>query len=334
MTVEDSGRMNDQKPRSSDIEFSVVSGSNDDLLFGCIDSVLRSVGASEYKCCVTATCNRPGSDLAQRLRHRFPDITVVENEIQQGFAENHNAVLRRSAARYVWLLNDDLVILPGTVDRITAFMDEPSNSRVAVVSPRLLNPDGSLQPSTYGFPSMPQILLSHSGLRESRAVEQVVSLLAPVLRPNSGQSRFWPHDRTIAVDTLRGACVAVRMEAVAEVGEMVEVALVGGEETEWHRRLRAKGWRVVFMHDASVIHYGNQTVGTGALNHLPEYLKGSLYYFRTGRPALLYRLFCLSLLGVFSARAAFAWLRRDRNSLKLARRYLSVTVDGLRGTAL
>ncbi len=317
--------MNAQTGRSCDIEFSVVSGSNDDLLFGCIESVLSTIALSPYRCCVTATCNRPHSDLAERLRHRFPGIVVIENEIQRGFAENHNTILRRSDARYVWLLNDDLVMLPGTVDRVTAFLDDPANSGVAVVSPRLLNPDGSLQRSTYGFPSMPQILLSHSGLRESRTMERALSAVAPLFRPRPGQSRFWGHDRTLAVETLRGACVAVRMEAVRDVGEMVEVSLVGGEETEWHRRFRENGWKVVFMHDASVIHYGSQTVGLAAIGHLPEYLKGSLYYFRTRRPAVLYRLFCLSLSALFSVRAVWAWVRRDQKSLELMRRYLDVT---------
>jgi GT2 family glycosyltransferase len=317
--------MNEPTGERIDIEFSVVSGSNDQLLFGCIESVLQTMEQSRYTWRITATSNRPGSDLATPLRDRFRDITVIENHTARGFAQNHNAVLRRSTARYVWLLNDDLVILPGTVDRVTAFMDEPLNDRVAVVSPRLLNPDGTLQPSTYSFPSMPQILLSHSGLRGSPLMEQSLSAVAPLFRPRPGQSRFWGHDRTITVDTLRGACVAVRSEAVRDVGEMVEVSLVGGEETEWHRRFREKGWKVVFMHDASVIHYGSQTVGPAATDHLPEYLKGSLYYFHTDRPAVLYKIFCLSLSVLFSARAVWAWVRRDRKSLELMRRYLDAT---------
>jgi GT2 family glycosyltransferase len=238
-------------------------------------------------------------------------------------------VLSGTRARYVWLLNDDLLILDDVVRKVTEFMDRPENARVAVVSPKLLNPDGSLQPSTYGFPSMPQMLLGHSGLRELRLTDALMSKVAPILRPQAGSSRYWAHDRTVEVDTLRGACVAMRMKAVKQVGPMVEVALVGGEETEWHRRFHDNGWKVVYFADASVIHYGSQTVRDGSRNLYPEYLKGALYFFRTGRGAITYSLFCATLLTMFGFKRALALVRRDRAGSKLARGYTSVVWNGL-----
>jgi GT2 family glycosyltransferase len=106
---------------------------------------------------------------------------VIQNDESLGFAANHNRVLRSSHARYVWHLNDDLLILPDAIRRVTEFMDQPANARVAAASPKLLNPDGSLQPSTYGFPSMPQILLAHSGLRELPLTDRVLGFVAPYM---------------------------------------------------------------------------------------------------------------------------------------------------------
>jgi GT2 family glycosyltransferase len=110
----------------------------------------------------------------------------------------------------------------------------------------------------------------------------------------------------------------------------VEVAVVGGEETEWHRRHKERGWRVVYHPDASVIHYGSQTVREGSANHYPEYLKGALYFFRTGRPLVTYRAFCVALLAMFGVRTAAAWVARDKSGIKVARRYARVAWDGLR----
>lgn len=279
---------------------------------------------------VTATCNNPGSTLPAMLAVKFPGIRIIANKGPRGFAANHNVVLKSCAADYVWLLNDDLLFQPETVQRITAFMDAPANARVAVASPRLLNTDGSLQPSTYSFPSIPQTLLSHSGLREHPVTDRLVGLLAPVLRPRTGSSRYWSHDRTIEVDTLRGACVAVRMKAVRDVGPMVEVALVGAEEIEWHRRFRNAGWKIVFYADASVVHHGSQSVEHGTL-HRPEYLKGILYYFRTGSSRISYRLLCASLVSMFAARLGSARLRRDSAAAQVARRCLGVSWDALTG---
>ncbi len=314
------------------IEFSVVSGSNEDLIIACIESLYQSVHPTSHEWSVTATCNTPGTDLGRRLEQKLPGIQVIRNAAPRGFAANHNTVLRQSAADYVWLLNDDIVFDADTVSRVTEFMEEPANARVAVVSPRLLNTDGSLQPSTYSFPSMPQTLLAHSGIREHRLIDRLVGAVAPILRPRTGSSRYWSHDRTIEVDTLRGACVAVRMKAVREVGRMAEVAIVGAEEIEWHRRFRDAGWKVVFFADATVIHHGSQTVEHDS-QHRPEYLKATLHYFRTGRPRISYLLFSGSLLAMFRAQLGIARLRRDASGAEVARRCIQVTQEGLRSGA-
>jgi GT2 family glycosyltransferase len=120
------------------------------------------------------------------------------------------------------------------------------------------------------------------------------------------------------------------MRAVHEVGLMSEVALVGGEEVEWHYRFHRAGWKIVFFADASVIHYGSQTVDHASQRHWPEYLKGTLNHFRTSRPRLTYTLFCAALLGMFGARLGAARLRRDEHMAGVASRYLRVTWDALR----
>lgn len=317
--------------QDNDIEFSVVSGSNEEMLMGCLESLAKTMKDSQYHWGVTVTCNTPGTGLAARLRGRYPEVAIIDNDTAKGFAANHNRVVRGCRARYVWLLNDDLLILPGAIRLVTEFMDRPENARVGVASPRLLNPDGTLQPSTYGFPSMPQILLAHSGLRDLPLTESVLARVAPILRSRDGSSRYWAHDRTIEVDTLRGACVAMRMKAVRQVGPMVEVAIVGGEETEWHRRFHEHGWKVVYFPEASVIHYGSQTVRDGSRNLYPEYLKGALYFFGTGKGRASYLAFCTSLLIMFGIRMALAAVTRNRSEAGVARRYAAVAWNGLRG---
>ncbi len=314
-----------------DLEFSIVSGANEILLFDCVNSLCDTMKGSPYRWTLSITCNTPDIGLAGRLRDRYHFARLIQNATPRGFAANHNHILRTSAARYVWLLNDDLLILPGTIQQVTEYMDRPGSSRIAVVSPKLLNPDGSLQPSTYGFPSMPQILLAHSGLRELKATDKLLGIAAPYLRSRDGTSRYWAHDRIVEVDTLRGACVAMRMKAVRQVGLMVEVAIVGGEETEWHRRFHEQAWKVIYFPDASVIHYGSQTVRDGSRNLYPEYLKGALYFFKTGRSSGTYAVFCTALLGMFGVRAAWSWVSRDRSGLSVARRYAEVAWNGLRG---
>lgn len=308
-----------------------MSGSNEEMLFGCLDSLHKTLKGSEYSWSVTVTCNDSGMGLAGRVRARYPDATVMQNEKKLWFAANHNRVLRSSHARYVWLLNDDLLILPDAIQRVTEFMDRPGSSRTGLVSPKLLNPDGSLQPSTYSFPSMRQILLAHSGFCEVPLTNGILGFAARYLRPKGVASRFWAHDRTLEVDTLGGACVAMRMKAVRQVGPMVEGAVVGGEEAEWHRRFKEQGWKVMYFPEANVIHYGSQTVRDGSRNPYPEYLKRALYFFRTGRSSATYGVFSATLLGIFAVRAAYSWATRDKSGVNVAKRYAAAVWSGLRG---
>lgn len=301
------------------------------MLFGCLDSLHMTLKGSEYSWSVTVTCNESGTGVGGRVRARYPDATVRQNETSLGIAANHNRVLRSSHARYVWLLNDDLLILPDTIQRVTEFMDRPASSRFGVVGPMLLNPDGSLRESTYNFPSMREILLSHSGFRELPVTDRILGFAAPHLRSKERSSDFWAHDRTAEVDSLRGACVAIRMKAVRQVGPMVEVSVVGGEEAEWHRRFKEQGWKVVYLPQASVIHYGSRTVRDGSRNLYPEYLKRALYFFKTGRSPATYGVFSATLLGMFAVRASYSWATRDKSGVSVAKRYAEAVWSGLRG---
>lgn len=311
--------------------FSLVTGARSELVLRCLDSLLAAAPAARQPGAVTVTCNQPGSPLPRELRRRYPNVRVVENPLPQGFAANHNRVLETTDADVVWVLNDDLVFLPGTINAVMDFLAAPGNERVGAVSPRLLNPDGSLQPSTYSFPTVPRMVLAASGLRDQKWMDRLLRRVAPLLRKQAGRSRFWAHDRTTVVDTLRGACVAVRMETVREVGLMSEVALVGAEETEWHRRFRERGWSVIYYPAAEVIHLGAQTVGTDRRLEA-EYLKGTLYYFRVWRHPLVYHLLRLLVGLALVLRVALALLAGDRAGAAAARASLRVCLEGISPT--
>lgn len=313
-----------------DIEFSVVSGSNEEMLFRCLESLHKTLSGAQYLWSVTVTCNEPGTGLAGRVRARFPDATVIQSERSSGFAASHNRVLKSSRARYVWLLNDNLLLLPGTVQAVTDFMDRPGSARVGVVSPRLLSPDGSLQQSAGSFPSMAQILVGHSGVRKVTGGNRVSGFVGGQLPPTESSSDFNVHERPVEVDTLRAACVALRMKSVRQVGLMIDGAIVGSEEAEWHRRFKEQGWKVVYFPEAHVIHYGSLVARDGGRNDHPEKLVGALYFFRTGRSPVTYALFCATLLGIFGARAAYYRIARDKAGFNLAKRYTRVAWSGLR----
>lgn len=214
--------------------------------------------------------------------------TVVFRPRPLGFAANHNEVMRELASDFHIIANDDVIVQEDTISSLLEIMQQPANNNVAVLSPLLRNTDGSLQASTYSFPTIPAVLLAWTGLRQ-RLPARLLRLAARIVGRGAGGSRFWDHNRQIDVETLRGAFVLTRMAAVTTIGPMTEIALVGGEETEWHARMNERGWRVVFTPATAVTHVGRVT--TGARPDLEvEYLKGTVNYFAQHRSLWSFRI--------------------------------------------
>jgi GT2 family glycosyltransferase len=303
---------------------SAVVGADPALIGACVNTLRSSAGSHEVAVRVIVNWRSP-TGTGNPAHHAFEDsaVSVIENPAPAGFATNHNRALQNSAADYLLLANDDLVFHPESVARCLDFLERPENSDVAALSPRLLNADGTLQRSTYGFPTVTRALLDLSGLRGLIPHNSLTDVAAQFASRGEGRSRFWRHDSIQDVDTFRGAAMFVRARAWTEVGPMCEIATVGGEVAEWHRRCRDKGWRVVYFPEASVTHFGSRTVGTEPLLRT-EYLKGYLVFFsRHGKRASvpLFRTFAILISG---ARLAAAAVATDRVGVRLWRSNLSV----------
>jgi len=309
---------------------SVIVGAEPDLVLKCVGSLLVAAGRT-LDVRVRVTCNAANPAVAKQLAARFPGIALSENVVPTGFAANHNAALADADGDYLLLANDDLEFQSDAVERSIEFLERHENSRVGSLSPRLLNPDGSLQRSTYGFPTVPRALLDLSGLRARIPHNRWTDRVASWLGYDAGRSRFWAHDRTCDVDTFRGAAMFVRAATWREVGRLSERTRVGGEIAEWHRRCRNDGWRVVFFSDATVIHYGSRTVGRDRLLR-SEYLKGYLVYFALHRSGITWWCFRGGAFVVALLRLALAALSGDRIGTRLWRTNVSILLAPPRPT--
>jgi N-acetylglucosaminyl-diphospho-decaprenol L-rhamnosyltransferase len=176
------------------------------------------------------------------VRERFPDVGLVESE-NRGLGAGWNLGLRETTSAYALLLNADAWLVAGGLDRLVAFAD--TRPRAAVVGPRLLNPDGTLQRSVRGYPTVWRLATEYLFLRK----------LAP---GSSALNAFYgggfDHDQTREVEVVMGACMLLRRAAVEEVGYCDEDYFLFSEETDWCFRFREAGWEVVFYPGAECIH--------------------------------------------------------------------------------
>ena len=198
------------------------------------------------------------------VRERFPDVRVFEVE-NRGLGAGWNVGLRANESRYSLLLNADAWLLGDSLERLVAFADEHSSA--AIVGPRLLNPDGSLQRSVRGFPTLWRLATEYFFLRK----------LAPRSRTlNAFYGGGFAHDAVFDADFVMGACMLVRRSAIEQVGELDEQYFLFSEETDWCYRFHQAGWQVLFYPRAECVHVGGASHG-GSLYR--ENLRGHLRFF-------------------------------------------------------
>ena len=204
------------------------------------------------------------------VRERFPEARLIEQE-NKGLGGGSNAGMRVASGDYFLLLNSDAWALGDAVERLAAFADE--HSRAAVVGPKLLNPDGSLQRSVRGFPTLWRLATEYFFLRKLAPGSQLF---------NAFYAGGFEHDKEREVEVVMGACMLVRREAVEQVGPLDESFFLFSEETDWHFRFRAAGWQVLFFPGAEVVHVGG--AGHGGRMFL-EQVSGHLRFLAKHRGA-------------------------------------------------
>ena len=197
------------------------------------------------------------------VRERFPEVRLIKAE-NRGLGAGWNIGIRETSSRYALLLNADAWLVDGALDRLVEFAD--SHSRAAVVGPRLLNQDGTLQRSVRGFPTLWRLATEYFFLRK----------LAPGSSAlNAFYAGGFEHDEVRDVEVVMGACMLVRREAVEQVGYCDEDYFLFSEETDWCFRFREAGWEVVFYPGAECVHVRGAAHG-GRLYQ--ENLRGHLLF--------------------------------------------------------
>lgn len=202
------------------------------------------------------------------VRERFPDVRVLE-QANVGYGGGLNAGFRAGAPHYYLVINSDAWVVGDAVSALVVFAD--AHPDAAVVAPRLSNPDGSLQRSVRGFPTLWRLATEYLFLRK----------LAPRSRLLNGfYAGDFDHGEAREIEWAMGSCFLVRRQACDQVGLFDEDFFLFSEETDWFYRFREAGWKVWFFPGAEVVHVGGATHGGQMFT---ENLRGHLQFFAKHR---------------------------------------------------
>lgn len=267
----------------------IVNWNTRDLLRDCLLTVFAGLGRMRAEVLVVDNGSSDGS-LAMLIAE-FPDAIAIASPRNLGFAGANNLALARAKGRHVLLLNTDTLVHGAVLHDAVAWLDD--NPEVAVMGPRVLNRDGTVQVSSTGFPTLGNLTLQTLGLTRFAALDHY-------------RMERWDRRDTRAVEVISGCAMFVRAEAVAQVGLLDDDFFFYGEETDWCRRFAKSGWRVVFAPVGEVTHFGGGSVNS--LNHMRDILltQGTvrLHSKHGGRLA---GVACYGLLGMFNLSRSVVW---------------------------
>lgn len=186
-------------------------------------------------------------------------IPLAEN---RGYGGGNNAGIKAAQGKYVLILNPDVTVLSGAIERMYSFME--AHPEIGILGPQLLNPDGTIQPSCMRFYKL------------LTPVYRRISFLHYLTWVKKELARFemedFDHSNSKEVDDwIFGPCLMVRKEAFDKVGGFDERFLLFFEDTDLCRRFKLAGWKIYYLADAKVIHMderlSQKSKGLKALRH-------------------------------------------------------------------
>jgi len=216
-----------------DVSVLVVSYNSASVLPRCLDSVARQTAGLTLE---TTVIDNASSDGSADLARARPDVRVIANPVNRGFAAAVNQGLGATAGRYVLWLNPDAALVGDGLRALVAYMD--AHPTVGIAGPRILDPDGGLQRSARAFPSY------------DWAVGHRHSLLTRLFPNNPYSRRYLLSDldpsRPRAVDWVSGAALLHRRALAEGIGGLDETFFMYCEDVDFCLRARRAGWTTAY----------------------------------------------------------------------------------------
>jgi GT2 family glycosyltransferase len=233
----------------------------------CLDSLMTAPPRRSMEIFVVDNASTDGS--AEMIEARYPAVKLIKSPENLGFSKGNNVAIRHCQGRYIALVNPDVIVFPGCLDALADFLDQ--NPKVGDVGPRVLNPDMSLQSSCRRFPTLWNNFCSAFGLAAKFKNSKFFA----------GEHMFYfPHDRTLAVDVIVGCFSMIRRETFEDVGLLDEGLFMYGDDVDWCRRARNKGWEVVFYPGGQAIHDRGKITAPYPVRFAVAQQRSVLHYWR------------------------------------------------------
>ena len=223
-----------------DISIVIINWNGWAVLEACLESIYAVPQSVDLE--VIVVDNASHDESVASLGARFPQVRILRNDSNRGFAAANNQGFAVARGRYVLLLNNDTLVLEGALGQSVRYMD--ANPAVGALGCRVEFPDRSFQTSCYRFNDPFQLFMTR------------LLPLGSIRRERLNAGRYFGRQFSVPtdVDVVAGCFLLVRRVVIDEVGGLDEEFFMYGEDEEWCSRIKRAGWRIVYFPGATIIH--------------------------------------------------------------------------------
>ncbi|HBQ51203.1 TPA: glycosyl transferase family 2 [Candidatus Daviesbacteria bacterium] len=225
-----------------DLSIIILNYNVKDLLLQCLESVFKNKSQNWQ---VIVVDNASSDNSVEAVKKKFPQVEIIKNQSNLGFAVGNNEGVRLAKAPVVFFLNPDTVIIKQAIQKTYDYL--MGNPDIGAITCRVELPDGKLDYSCHrGFPTPWNSFCYFLGLAK----------IFPKWKIFSGYTAtYLDIHKTHEIDCLTGAFLMVRKIAGQQIGWWDKDYFWNGEDIEFCYSLKQKGWKIYFFPEAKIIHY-------------------------------------------------------------------------------
>jgi GT2 family glycosyltransferase len=252
---------------SKDLSVIIINWNTRQMLAQCLRSVKDNLNDLSIETFVVDNGSTDGS--AELVRTEFPEVTLIENRENLGFAKANNQAIRLSQGRYILLFNSDAFLTPNAIQRMINVME--FDLSIGIAGAHLVYPDGRSQVSHGPLPTYWSEVGSLFGLDKL-------------------QKEKVNHRVIEETGTVSGACMLVRKTLLDQIGLLDEAFFMFSEEVDLCNRCHKVGAKVVYVESATVIHTHAGSTGQTVQRIMRLYSGKLLYFYKHFGPNIEKRL--------------------------------------------
>ena len=212
------------------------------FIISCLRSIQQCLHGLAHE--VIVVDNHSQDNSWNLLRKEFPGLILIGNPSNLGFARAVNQGFPMARGKYILILNPDITLLSGSVEKALNYLEE--HPEVALLLPKLLNQDGTLQFSCRTFPNFPAFLYRRTPLGKLFPNHKII---------REHLMMDWEHDEAREVDWGMGACMFLRREDLKDKNIFDERFFLYFEDIDLCFRLKNKGRKVIYYPEVVMVHY-------------------------------------------------------------------------------